>query len=368
MQALADRGSPTLVYATITRTSLVDAVPITPTSAMPTIPAGSYKILLSEPTVSRRDCILDPAQQNAWGCNRGAVMQLNINTGRDQIEATFSNIDDDSNDFTRGVRYGVHPPEISEFVSMELMDATDHKDEGPAYVFHQSFHKVVVLSENDFPPPILARRLSLEGFDHGISLNKREPIGWSSAKYAQFGEKPWFCFWNDTLIEGFVFVNSNTTAATDSAALANTTTVLSEAVRATEITGQTSIAMSATLLVEDHDSSDNDTFSTAKALLSRAVVIDDLEHYTKLVKIEERRNWDNPIPPYCQQMLIHEDGIARPTTGEGESRVELHVEETNKFPRASNADRRRGWFGKLSNLEKRSSDSLSACGCAWFSR
>lgn len=246
-------------------------------------------------------------------------MQLNINTlDRDKMEATFSNVDEDSNDFTKRVRYGAHPPEISDFVSMALMNATDHKDEGPAYVFHQPFHKVVVLSEEDFSP----------------FLDKREPVGWSSDEHAKAGQKPWFCFWNDTLIEGFIFVNSNTTAATDSAALADTI-ILSDSLGATKTPGQAPSSI-------------------------------DLEHYTKIVKIEERRNWDNPIPPYCQQMLIHEDGIARPITDRGGSRIELHVKETDKFPRVGKSKRRRGWFEKPSNFEKRSKDSLSACGCAWM--
>ena len=84
----------------------------------------------------------------------------------------------------------------SPFITVTDNDAPGN---GPAYYFQQFFDKVVVLPETALPAPTGSNKQKRQGFQ----LDQ----GWLQQKsVAQPGDRPWFCVWNNTFLEGFIYV------------------------------------------------------------------------------------------------------------------------------------------------------------------
>lgn len=190
-----------LPTVTVTATSLVDAVPISsPPAGLPSPIPGSYTLPLMNATYLSNECVHDPLEAHTWDCTGGALMDLNIAVVDSNPAVLFNYSDNDGplNASYSLVRYGAQPPILDGYTTMSIMNATDHLEKGPAYVFHKQFDKLVILPEG--------------AFDNSNPLRPRQNVvspqhyNFSEAKYALPGEKPWFCYWNGTLLEGFIFV------------------------------------------------------------------------------------------------------------------------------------------------------------------
>ncbi len=180
------------------------------------------------------------------------------------------------------ITYGAQPPVISQPQQLAMykdLDLEDH-DRGPAWFFQQSYDKVVIVRQEDFaagkvldqapsnPPGIKGRGDPLEDAPTG------DLYGRSRSGIAQPGEQPWYCFWNQTLLEGFIYVTQNVSAASSSSSISSTT-------------------------------------STSISHKPRRTGSPPIPAYPKQVKLVELRTKpNNPgyIAPYCQQMQILNDG------------------------------------------------------------
>jgi len=147
--------------------------------------------------------------------------------------------------------YGMQEP-ILTFNAPSIL-VTDNYDpiRGPAYLFQKSYDKLVILPES-------------------TSIARRGAVG-SGQGVVQPGDRPWFCYWNETLLEMFIYSNLT----------------LSEA-SATSISTPTS------------------TISLADAPVPTG-----LSRYPKVIKMENSVQSGAP-DPYCQQMEISNDGLAMP--------------------------------------------------------
>jgi hypothetical protein len=138
--------------------------------------------------------------------------------------------------------------------SPETFDRVLRNDDpigGPAYLFQKSYDKLVILPES-------------------ASIARRGAVG-SGPGVVQPGDRPWFCYWNETLLE--VFIYSNLTSSETSA---------------------TSIST-----------------STSTISLADAPVQTGSSRYPKVIKMENSVQSGAP-DPYCQQMEISNDGLAMP--------------------------------------------------------
>ena len=89
-----------------------------------------------------------------------------------------------------------------------LVTDNDSPDRGPAFYFQQQYNKVVVV-------PGDAINQNAKKFKRGFPKN---PAAWLSRKeYATPGDKPWFCYWNNTFVEGFIYPNEKAKASPSSA-------------------------------------------------------------------------------------------------------------------------------------------------------
>jgi hypothetical protein len=89
---------------------------------------------------------------------------------------------------------------------------------------------------------------------------------------AQPGDKPWFCYWNQTMMEFFIYVNQTIADGT------STTATTSTDMRASTATAQSNTRGETVL------------------------------EYPRKIKIEERRDFAGAQAPYCQQMQVGSDG------------------------------------------------------------
>ena len=197
------------------------------------------------------------------------------------------------------IRYGAQPPQLNGPSPLVLMENRDDSTRGPAYTFVQPYNKTVILREDDlpggYPPPkrSLLERWSFneEAVDKPARLHERDDSTWGSDSIAQPTDKPWYCFWNGTILEGFIFITQNAS----SSASENTT------------------SPSAAATSEAYYQGTNQPPSKRQASSSPL-------QYPKLVKIEERRPQYNCVQPYCQQMQILNTGqpgpLQNPITGD----------------------------------------------------
>lgn len=107
---------------------------------------------------------------------------------------------------------------------------------GPAYTFQQPFNKTVVVRESDFPgsiPNTPAKKRDLGSKWLGIAadligLSKRQSGEDSGVDQSDFDQnlyagpkdRPWFCFWNGTYLDGFIYVYGQAAETSTAAASA----------------------------------------------------------------------------------------------------------------------------------------------------
>lgn len=303
-------------------------------------------------------------------------MDIQVN-GSDlgQLQVSFS-YDDDDQESSQGTlpRYGPQPPGFSGFANMTIMMAKGDEEKGPAYVFHHEFDKLVILHENVFNGTDFRRWLSDEDHIAKNFLDKRH--GTEDARIGS-EDRPWYCFWNGTVLEGFIFAtkdlaNSSTdssTALVSSAFQSNpfnrnetTPLVLTESPVPTSYSLASSIASS---------SEPSAAITTSRLWNKRQQVVSDapenpgpgLIPYPKVIKIEERRNLQNGVQPYCQQM-----GFSGSTTPIPIDKRYIVMDEHEEVRAMTGGhSRRRSWSGIFGF--KRSADQWSSsCGCVWISR
>jgi hypothetical protein len=212
--------------------------------AAPTVspPSGTYALSLSTPTNVASNCMINQGFGAAWDCDLVGSPALAISVGvpaapRPTEGAFFFYASSDP-----GWQYGAQYKYMdTDFSTYQPVQESGEEDKGPAYYFGQTYDKIVLLPETAFPKP-----------SGGSSRNKRDfqlPNGWNKQRQAiNHGEKPWMCIWNNTLIEGWIYVEQNITSSfpiTTSSSLLSTPTANSTPPENTVSTYTTPTATSA---------------------------------------------------------------------------------------------------------------------------
>lgn len=376
------------------------------------------------------ECVQDPQEAPTWDCTGGALMELSITIVDSDPVVLFNYSDSDGPlDITLSmVRYGAQPPILDGYTTMSLMNAKDHMEKGPAYVFHKQFDKLVVLPE--------------EAFDETMSWRQRRDTvyspkyNFSQAVYARAGQKPWFCYWNGTLLEGFIFVTqvieshntvieraerdndaygsgdfswdtSSQTVSTFhtppgspttpfslldsvSSSSVSSSSASSPSASSPSVSGPSSLtdasvmvasvtvipappdisvlypfwtqeSVSAASAASASAASATSTMSAFDAAATVAPVsdengldLDSYDRYPTVIKIEERRDLENQVGPYCQQMLIMEDKSVQSID---QRRFDVSVAQFGELQSRRSKKRSSG-------VGKRVDDY--GCACAWI--
>ncbi|KAK4956854.1 hypothetical protein LTR10_006382 [Elasticomyces elasticus] len=308
-------------------------------------PTGTYRLPLSTPQETQAACLTVANQQPAWSCDLAGQpaqgITVNIPAGGNETGAyIFYGADDDQ--LCYGAQQSLMQTTWAPFHAVQDNDAPG---DGPAFYFQQFYDKVVVVPENALPVP-----------NQSNNKEKRQAIqldqGWLHRKQiAQPGERPWFCVWNNTMMEGFIYVQqqvassyvltsmtatstSNATAATATTATTTTspargsptsiiTTTVTGASSTETFTGPAEKISAWSSYVASHQAAQTDGAGAGAGdddgngggHRKRQIDDDDaaaplaeLQTYPYIVKIEERRLEGNTVNPYCQQYQILDNG------------------------------------------------------------
>lgn len=308
------RSRPVVIAtSTVTTTTYFDAVPMPSATALPPLPTGLFNIQLLEPSFSASDCLVGSSQE-AWACT--VQGNLNLNVSHDAENVTTISI---RSSWPSGFwRYGPQPPEVQNILAVLPMQDIEHTDKGPAYYFQQSFDKLVILDGDDFTDNLEKRSpMNKKGY---ADLGRR---GSTSSETILPPTQTWFCHWNGTLLEAFIFSQES---AQESTLTPNPTA----------------------------------TPGPTKFLGSDPAPVPSVSKtYPKTIKVEERRNPVNDVGPYCEPMIIHD----RLTATRDPTRSTIQLNETE--PLLNSLDMRRR--GLLQGLMVEKRDVVHGCQCKWLS-
>ena len=229
------------------------------------------------------------------------------------------------------IRYGAQPPSLPAPVNMNLMRDKYNLDDGPAYFFQQTYNKTVILKAQDLA--IGSQRSKRSAQDWSL-LEERGQSSWGLNEFVNIADRPWYCFWNGTFLEGFIYVtqkegspSASNVAAASSFASATPTGSASKGKR------QAGLATAGTT-------------------------------YPKVIKIEERRPVRNPPQPYCQQMQIMNGGQPAPYEPNGQPII-VNLTESEPPTLAQQQLQAPPPPSPNKHKDKRQSGPISKCVCEW---
>ncbi|KAL6718982.1 hypothetical protein ACLMJK_003217 [Lecanora helva] len=273
--------APPIPAATVTVSPPPDAISLTSTpSNLPPLPTGTFAVTLDEPNAVKDSCLTNKNQASAWDCATGArlSMEVQIMGSRPLVSLSYPQPPSPS------IRYGAQPPQLGGQVPLVMMSDKYESTKGPAYLFTQQYNKTVIVHNQDIPGgvPTNSKRSFLKRWfsKHGDTEDRASIYGrdsddsdWTDNSIAVPGDKPWYCYWPGTILEGFIYITEDVDEDDDGFQASSSAAASTSA-----------------------PSSLSDSVNKRQAPQN-------LQPYPKVVKIEERRN-PFPIKPYCQEMQI----------------------------------------------------------------
>lgn len=287
-------------------------------------------------------------QSQAWQCANGADLNFKI-----EQDCRFSLLSPEAG---APIRYGAQPPRLPGAATLKLMNDKAGWDKGPAFFFQEAFDKVVVVRESDFSATSVKRSFSETGeYDELVALEDRDVTSSGPPdSIAIPTSKPWYCYWNGTMLEGFIFVKQDRNSS-NASAFASPLAPGQPPLPSGSMPSKGSLSPSPT----------SGSWTKRDMALPTG-----LASFPKVVKIEERRNSQNPIQPYCQQMQILNDNqpgtLTNPATGQliNVNLTEIEPSQENSYgpPR-----RRRSWYLRREEAAEKRNTPGSSCECQWLS-
>ena len=286
---------------TATVTQPPDAVSLSSTpSNLPPLQFGTFAVSLNEPIINSNSCLTNVAQACAWDCTTGSELSMTVSSAGPHgpvVSLTYPE--------SPVVRYGAQPPQLSGQANLFLMTDKSDSSRGPAYFFAQQYNKTVIVHDADLHGPSNSKRSLINRWFPGldvestVELSKRDDYysQWTSNTTAKPGDRPWYCQWPGTILEGFIFVTQEAKQTSTGSA-------------AYSAGSGTTAALSA----------------PSQNARKRQTSAD--PPYPNLVKIEERRNPFNTVQPFCQQMQILYNGKVGLATDQTGQLVKFQLEES----------------------------------------
>ncbi|KAL8716544.1 MAG: hypothetical protein Q9225_006137 [Loekoesia sp. 1 TL-2023] len=336
----------------VTTTSLVDATPLpsTPTN-LPSLPTGSFYVPLRSPTIFNNSCL--SSYTSAWGCANGVDLKLDLS-----IPETVS-VSPRYPPTANQIRLGPQPPQLDQSVPLMLMGDKDGMDKGPAWFFQQTYTKIVVVPEKYWGVNGQETRRWF-----GLRRRRKNSRGLDLRYYdsprgiASPATKPWFCYWNNTILEGFIYVTQNSSGegqptSSDYDMPSNPTGDFDSPVAASSQYGAAPFVAFTSLSLP------HPAIPTGFVGRRQAPDPSQLEVYPKDVKVEERRDPNTDVQPYCVHMQIMNDWTAQRLPEEPVvSLTENEPDDDQAVAQITQNKEKRGnsWGGN---------SATSACECEW---
>jgi len=280
-------------------TTTFDASPLTalPTS-LPTLPTGTYALPISAPFAVQNSCLVNTAQSSAWSCTVPMTSYLITIT---EIEGATSNLDNNEINLTQGNNtfggyypYGSQPPLLTQTEVLNLVTDSQDPARGPAWFFELPYNKIVIVPEELLSAPSTKR----DFYERDPQTQAPSSSDFTRKTVAEAGDRPWFCYWNGTLLEAFIYVNLSSAAATQASAVSSTTNPAGTSQPGDSYNkGQFStITYDSSVPTSNVQSPSSPSSGPSQQLPPEPLA------YPKVLKIEERRipRGGQSVPPYCK--------------------------------------------------------------------
>lgn len=344
---------------------MFDAVPISTPPGMAPLPTGAYALPLGIPQESNPGCLTQANQYSAWSCKMTfAPLIITINdttesTGSRQLASMQQGFSVPDNT----ILYGLQTP-ILDSQELSLVLDLDYRALGPAYHFSTRYDKLVILRPEEL------------GAGSGF-MKRQDDMGPRQRFQVRPGEYPWYCFWNNTYIEGYIYSQDNSSAASFTALPSLASTVTSGPISSSTAAVAVSTA-AATLSGVTQTSTATQAAPTPAAAMRRDLGPDAysparMAPYPRIVKIEERRLSDSP-QPYCQQMFLLASGQIVPAADGSGGPVKVLLQEHDpsyeeyfaaQTMSATSNSKRKDKREAAADVQRRS-DPSDACHCQWM--
>ena len=270
----ADNGDPKPTgpdIVTVTAPPKLDATPISSVpSNLKAVPTGSF-VIPADLKNQSKFCMADPDYKMSWSCKSQGYVPIEVDGSGSQHTVSFpAKPFDSSSSFV----YGAQSPLLNDPTqSLSLMLDTSDLSRGPALFFYALFDKLVILPQDTFSTSSASMKRAISESDVlANSIHRKE--------LAQSGDKPWFCWWNSTTMEFFLYINETT--------------------KESQFDSST-----ATLPSDDYATSPTPTSDGLSTKSSN------LPSYPRRIKMGERRDYPEAPAPYCQQMEVLGGGQIR---------------------------------------------------------
>lgn len=324
---------------TVTATTYFDATPLstTPTGLAP-VPTGDYLVSSNGTSDRSSKCVTDKDYDSAWGCLDKRNLQISIEGSSGSKKVRFQPEEPDPT-----LTYGPQAPVLDPTsYPLSLMLDKDDIQLGPALFFFTAFDKLIVVPESFFPSGSKPKRSSTDGSSVFEWFDGERGV-------ANPGDEPWFCWWNSTILELFIYVNETThDAAEDKAKSASQAAAAGAAPTTTEpaATDVPAPKFARVPVDELDDELDDEDIHEEDPKAEGYIGL-----YPNVIKIEEKRSTPTSQQPYCQQMRVMDDGrVTGPV-----SPVQININEAEPFS---------------TTTYKRSMNQRDAfesnCFCEWF--
>ena len=220
----------------------------------------------------------------------------------------------------------------------------------------------------------------------------------------QSGDQPWFCYWNSTFIEGFIYMqqrSSNSGNSGNSSSPSNTKGSSQPSNTQTSVAAETPPPPSKASQSNPPNTAQEASSAAAQSAYMAAVSshvkrwalaaasaapsaapsysimpTPNPEPFPFIVKIQERRipSSTQVVPPYCQKMVVPEDGPPIPVTDDDGKPIRINLLEHDpslhdfstafepKKTQSAHKDHNR----RYDHLFKRE-DPPKSCHCLWVS-
>ncbi|KAL9106890.1 MAG: hypothetical protein Q9227_008138 [Pyrenula ochraceoflavens] len=411
-------GVPASATVTQTQTSWVDASILPTGTSLPAVPLGQFNIPTQDVKLAANSCITDRNLNHTWDClpPNGVGITLNRPSGSGHPPPRPTAVVDQYT-LPLNFTYGPQLPDLGgkQFPLIPAMDKSAGSL-GPALFFLAEYDKLIILHEHELLMPSTKRSAE------PVPLTSRGD-GHHGPDKASVGDKPWFCYWNQTVLEFFIFVTQNTTeqatvgfspdSPMTSSAAGSQPSVDADPQQTTEsiegAASSTTLSLSssdpsATPTPTDSDgafsfpSASSESFpeGSPPSFLSPSSTpakrdpnpnggshhswqSNSYPDYPRFVKVEEKRKPANapggpgggPSPqPYCQQMQVLNDGQVMPIAG---NVIKIQESEPSKVEEQWGGGG--GWKGRFRlkgrdrELNERNVMGLAEtnCCCEWLS-
>ncbi|RMD39255.1 hypothetical protein DV735_g5875, partial [Chaetothyriales sp. CBS 134920] len=278
------KGSDRAIVSTAATTTVwLDANPASTGPGTPPCPTGHFTIPVYN-SVMVGSCVVDQDKlSHTWDCMNQSYLGISVfdNGPGQPYQVAF----DDYSVLTKLFEYGPQPPDFNG-TSFTLSPAQDKDDGelGVAMFFSHLFDKLIILESDALTPPPKSSKRSVPA-----SFVQRRAQNIARGSYLNVADKPWYCFWNSTIEEFWIFLDQDLDSASSTSAASASS--LSSSITAVSFASSTT--PTASIHKEGYAPK---RYADANGQL-----------FPKLIKMVEKRKPVGNVAPYCQQMQVLDD-------------------------------------------------------------